>query len=401
MLKDENGHWIEDIGQLQRMANEFYIKLFSEDNIQREWHQTAITYPVIANDVMEKLAAPITQEEVRNAVFNMHPWKAPGPDGFPAGFYQKSWEIVGGAVWSFVDKVWRNPSVLSEVNHTDICLIPKITHPEYVKQFRPISLCNTNYKIVSKVVVERLKGCVANLVSPFQTGFVPGRNIHENIVVAKEMMHSMHRMNGKRGFFAIKVDLAKAYDKISWEFIWRVLVEIKFPEVLINVIMHSITSVWTNVKWNGARAEYFKPQRGIRQGDPISPYLFVLCMDKLSHLILHAVEEGKWNGIKAGRNGPVVSHLMFADDLLLFGEANEKQMHCVIDTLNQFCGMSGQEVSRDKTSILFSRNVERSMRSRLLHISSYKETNRFGNYLGVPLTGGAPKRSDFQYILDQ
>ncbi|MCH86827.1 RNA-directed DNA polymerase (Reverse transcriptase) [Trifolium medium] len=124
-------------------------------------------------------------------------------------------------------------------------------------------------------------------------------------------------------------------------------------------------------------------------------------MDKLSHLILHAVEEGKWNGIKAGRNGPVVSHLMFADDLLLFGEANEKQMHCVIDTLNQFCGMSGQEVSRDKTSILFSRNVERSMRSRLLHISSYKETNRFGNYLGVPLTGGAPKRSDFQYILDQ
>jgi hypothetical protein len=331
----------------------------------------------------------------------MHPWKAPGPDGFPACFYQKAWDIVGGTMWNFVDKVWKNPSVISEVNHTDICLIPKVTQPDHVKQFRPISLCNTNYKIVSKVVVERLKECITDLVSPFQTGFVPGRNIHENIVVAKEMMHSMHRMKGKRGFFAIKVDLAKAYDKISWEFIWRVLMEIKFPEVLINVIMHSVTSVLTNVKWNGARAEFFKPQRGIRQGDPISPYLFVLCMDKLSHLIMHAVEEGRWNGIKAGRHGPVVSHLMFADDLLLFGEANERQMQCVMDTMETFCSMSGQEVSIEKTSILFSRNVGRSVRSRLVHISGYKETNSFGNYLGVPLTGRAPKRSDFQYIIDQ
>jgi hypothetical protein len=124
-------------------------------------------------------------------------------------------------------------------------------------------------------------------------------------------------------------------------------------------------------------------------------------MDKLSHLIMHAVEEGRWNGIKAGRHGPVVSHLMFADDLLLFGEANERQMQCVMDTMETFCSMSGQEVSIEKTSILFSRNVGRSVRSRLVHISGYKETNSFGNYLGVPLTGRAPKRSDFQYIIDQ
>jgi hypothetical protein len=93
--------------------------------------------------------------------------------------------------------------------------------------------------------------------------------------------------------------------------------------------MHSVTSVETNVKWNGARSEYFRPQRGIRQGDPISPYLFVLCMDKLSHFILHEVNKGKWCCIKAGRNDPMVSHLIFADDLLLFREANELQMHAL------------------------------------------------------------------------
>jgi hypothetical protein len=173
-------------------------------------------------------------------------------------------------------------------------------------------------------------------------------------VVAQEMMHSMRKFKGKKGYFAIKVDLSKAYDKLNWNFIWRVLTEIKLPESIINIIMHSVTSVDTNVKWNGARAPYFRPQRGIRQGDPISPYLFVLCMDKLSHLILHGVEQGLWKTLRAGRNGPMVSHLMFADDLLLFGEANLNQINYVMEVLNLFCSMSGQEVSVEKTSILFS-----------------------------------------------
>jgi hypothetical protein len=331
----------------------------------------------------------------------MSPWKAPGPDGFPAGFYQKSWETVGSTVCDFVRNVWTKPSNISMVNQTDICLIPKIDQPEFVSQFRPISLCNTIYKIVSRVIVERLKECIPNLISPFQTGFVPGRNIHENIVVAKEMVHSMNKMKGRKGYFAIKVDLSKAYDKLSWEFIWRTLSEIKLPECLVNLIMHAVTSVETTVKWNGARAEYFRPQRGIRQGDPISPYLFVLCMDKLSHLIMHAVDTGAWHTFRAGRHGPFVSHLMFADDLLLFGEATENQMNCVIDILDQFCTMSGQEVSHEKTSILFSKNVTRGVKNKLVHLSTFRETSSLGKYLGVPLIGGAPKREDFQYIIDQ
>jgi hypothetical protein len=170
---------------------------------------------------------------------------------------------------------------------------------------------------------------------------------------------------------------------------------------MINLIMHAVTSVETNVKWNGARAEYFRPQRGIRQGDPISPYLFVLCMDKLSHLILHAVNRGEWKGIKAGRHGPTVSHLMFADDLLLFGEAQEGQMQCVIDVLNTFCGLSGQEVSQEKTSIFFSKNVSRGVKDKLLRISGFRETDELGRYLGVPLIGQAPRKRDFQYLVDQ
>lgn len=141
----------------------------------------------------------------------MGPWKAPGPDGYPAGFYQRSWNLVGVSTCEFVKHLWTNPHALAEINLTDICLIPKVKSPEFVDQFQPISLCNTLYKLVSKVVVNRLKTIIPLIISPYQTGFIPGRSIHENVVVAQEMIHSLNRMKGKTGYFAIKVDLYKAY----------------------------------------------------------------------------------------------------------------------------------------------------------------------------------------------
>ncbi|KAK2390438.1 hypothetical protein QL285_063981 [Trifolium repens] len=194
------------------MANDFYKKLFTRNQALFDWHETIVTYPKLSNEVLEKLNAPIANDEGRKAIFNMNPWKAPGPDGFPAGFYQKSWSIVGNHVCDFVREVWSNPGKILEVNQTDICLIPKIQHLEYISQFRPISFCNTIYKVVSKVVVELLKDCIPFIISPYQTGFVPGRNIHENIIVAQEMTHNMVKMKGRKGYVAIKVDLSKAYD---------------------------------------------------------------------------------------------------------------------------------------------------------------------------------------------
>lgn len=157
------------------------------------------------------------------------------------------------------------------------------------------------YKVLTKIVVNRLKPLLPHIISPNQTGFIPTRSIHENIVVAQEMMHSMRKIRGRNGFFVIKVDLMKAYDRLQWPFIHSVFVEVGLPDCMINIIMHCVESVRTNVMWNGSRAEFFCPNRGIRQGDPISPYLFVLCMDKLSHLIADAVDNGSWIPFRVGR----------------------------------------------------------------------------------------------------
>lgn len=142
---------------------------------------TGITFPALDRETKARLATPFSNEEVKNAIFNMRPWKAPGPNGFLAGFYQKSWRIIGSTVCEFVKRVC--PSLIVKVNQTDIFLIPKVASTEFVKQIRPISLCNTNYKIITKIMVDKLKECISNLVSRFQTGFILGQNIHDNIVL--------------------------------------------------------------------------------------------------------------------------------------------------------------------------------------------------------------------------
>jgi hypothetical protein len=142
------------------------------------------------------------------------------------------------------------------------------------------------------------------------------------------------------GFFVIKVDLSKAYDRLNWEFIHRVLLEVKIPDEMINVIMNCITFVQSNVLWNGNWTDFFSPHCGVRQRDPMSLYLFVLCMDNLSHLIVESSEKGEWKPMCAGRHGPLISHLMLANDLI-FGQAIEEGMTTVMQVLNKFCTMSG------------------------------------------------------------
>jgi len=249
------------------------------------WFQTTISYPPTDPTLLQGLSIPVTDKEIEVALFSMSPWKAPGPDGYPAGFFQKSWPMVKKGVCDYIKHLWANPHDVAQINKTDICLIPKFDKVEFVNQFRPISLCNVIYKILTKTIVNRLKPIIPNVISPYQTGFIPGRDIHENIIIAQEVVHSMKRMKGKNGFFMIKVDLSKAYDKLNWTFISNFLTELNIPTSLLNIIMNCIVFVESNVLWNGERTEFFHPGRGIRQGDPLSPYLFVFAIERSTLII--------------------------------------------------------------------------------------------------------------------
>ncbi|KAL5768232.1 hypothetical protein ACOSP7_014787 [Xanthoceras sorbifolium] len=165
-----------------------------------------------------------------------------------------------------------------ELNQTLITLIPKIPSPMDMSSFRPISLCNTSYKVISKIIVSRLKGLLTDLIRPNQVAFVPGRHIHDNIVVAQKILYKFRFAKSKKCFVAWKINLAKAYDKLQWDFIEKFLLEVGLCSNLITLIMFCVKSVSYRVVLNGEISNSFAPGCRIRQGDPISPSLSVCAL---------------------------------------------------------------------------------------------------------------------------
>jgi hypothetical protein len=192
-------------------------------------------------------------------------------------------------------------------------------------------------KVISKILVARIRLFLKKLISPNQVSFVPGRHISDNIVIAQEVLHKYQQSKGTKGFLAWKIDLSKAYDRLSWQFIESVLREAKIPIEIVNLIMNCVTTPSFQVCLNGELTESFTSKRGIRQGDPLSPYIFVLCMEKLSHLINYAIETKQWKPVRASGSGPFISHLFFADDLILFSEASDYQASVLKGCLDLFC----------------------------------------------------------------
>ena len=154
----------------------------------------------------------------------MAPFKAPGPDGLPLIFYQQYWHLIGKDVTTVVLTCLNSGKFLKAINHTYITLIPKVQNPEEVVEFRPISLCNVIYKIISKVLANRLKTLLPTIVSESQSAFIPGRLITDNILVAFETLHHMqHQKTGKLGSMALKLDMSKVYNRVEWRYLKGVM----------------------------------------------------------------------------------------------------------------------------------------------------------------------------------
>ncbi|GAU36844.1 hypothetical protein TSUD_213680 [Trifolium subterraneum] len=318
-------------------------------SIQETWIMMG-DFNEIANPDEKKGGAPVDIKNVKiltigsmiveckRALFDMGPNKAPGEDGYPALFFQHYWEIVGDSLHQYVNQVWSNPSLISSINNTMLVVIHKVDKPEFVSQFRPIALCNVTYKIITKIIVNRIKPLLNSIISPYQSSFIPGRTIHHNIIVAQEMVHSMSKMKGNKCFMSIKIDLKKAYDRLNWNFVEECLAE-------------------------------------------------------------YQVEANYWKPMHAGRSGPKISHLLFADDLLLFAEAYIEQAHCVMHCLEQFCLASGQNINSQKTQIFFSKNVDQRTRDDIVQHTGFTQVNNLGKYLGANIAPGRSTRGKFQHII--
>ena len=343
----------------------------------------------------------VTEEEIKAALWSLKAFKAPGPDGLHADFFQRFWLVVGRSISEEVLAVFREKKIPDYMNNTNIVLIPKTQGPESIGSYRPISLCNSVYKIVSKILVGRIRPLLDQLVSPCQTAFVPGQRGVDNAIIVQEIIYTIGRTKGKGGYMALKIDLEKAYDKLEWGFIRSMLIRFNFPNNLIEIIMSCISSVSTSVLFNGGSLDPFRPSRGIRQGDPLSPYIFILCMEFLDQLIQEKCEAKVWCPVKASRSGPSFSHLFFADDLVLFAKANAKSCNAIREVLDTFCRCSGQTVSDTKSRVYFSPNIDSDDREAFSDMLGFHQTDCLGKYLGFPIKHQGNNNQDFDFVLDR
>ncbi|CAL8169219.1 unnamed protein product [Prunus armeniaca] len=230
-LTDRNGVWREDGAAVQEIVVDYFTHLFTANGRRREDILLNTVEPCVTQAMNDSLLASFTEQEVKHAVFQMYPTKAPGPDGMPPVFFQKYWHIVGNDVSRAIINFLSSGRLLHKINFTHVVLIPKVKNPKDMTQLRPISLCNVLFKIASKVLANHLKIILPSLISPSQSAFVSGRLISDNSVLAAEIIHCLRsRRRGKKGFLALKLDMSKAYDRIEWPFLEEMMKKLGFAE---------------------------------------------------------------------------------------------------------------------------------------------------------------------------
>ncbi|PKA62730.1 putative mitochondrial protein [Apostasia shenzhenica] len=283
-------------------------------------------------------------------------------------------------------------------NDTVVTLVPKIPHASEAKHFRPISLCNTIYKIIAKILVHRLKSLLPSLISIEQGAFIPGRSISDNCILAQDLIHKLHTSEASNGLFLIKADMEQAFDRISWFFLDCMLNIMAFPPTWRKWIMMCVTNPRYTILINGRRSAWITAKRGLRQGCPLSPYLFIICSEFLSHLIRHKVASGCLHGIKLSPRGSPHHHFLFADDVLLCAEADVNSAASLNWALTTYCTISGQKVNVNKSSILFSPKTPKHRRSSIRCCFDMREESNW-TYLRIPLRKRRPSKDDFTDLL--
>ncbi|XP_071695705.1 uncharacterized protein [Rutidosis leptorrhynchoides] len=281
----------------------------------------------------------VSNAEIKNAIFDIDGDKAADPDGYSSQFFKKAWNIVGDDVCKAIKEFFHTGELIGGINSTLISLIPKLDTPNKVSDFRSIACCNVLYKCISKILVNRMKQGLKKLVNINQSAFMPGRAIKDNILVTQKLLKGYNRIHGFKRC-ALKIDLQKAYDTVSWVFLKAILVKFGFHSKMIGWIMKCVSTtkffIWINDEIKG----YFKGGRGLRQADPISPYLFTLVMEVLNLILAHRIKDNVPFKYHVGCKEMKLTHVCFADDLFVFCHADICSVKIIKQALNEFSDVS-------------------------------------------------------------
>lgn len=389
-----NGMDIDDPVIIQREFMHFFINKWQKSDA------TLLNWPIFAaGPAIEQhnahlLCAEISMEEVWAAVRSMGTNRSPGLDGITSSFIKNFWEIVKNEFFSAIQDFFATGLMPEHWKHTLIVLIPKIENACTPSNFRPISLCQSVYKIVAKILVNRLKGMLPRLISDEQAAFVPRRSISNHCLLAQEIINKFKHSTSLEGFMALKIDMEQAYDRMNWDALQQVMTLMKFPPQFINWITNCVTMPKFSLLINGEHTQWIEAGCGFRQGCPLSPYLFILCSELLS-MAFH--QRGEHLGVAISNGGTTVSHLLYADDILIASRASLSAARAITTIVNNYCSWTGQRINIAKSSVMFSKSTKAYKANRIARSLGYHKVQEF-DYLGIKLTCRALRCSDFSNI---
>ena len=335
--------------------------------------------------VMEgtSLICPFTKSEVKTAVGDCDGYKSPGPDGIPLGFIKDFWLDLKGDVMRFVLEFHRNGRLSKGINSTITALIPKIDNPQRLTNFHPIALVGCLYKILAKLLANRLRQVMGIVISYTQSTFVKDCQNLDGILVANEVVDEARKL--KKELLLFKVYFEKAFDSVDWGYLDDVMGKMMFPNLWRKWMKECVSTATASILVNGNPTEEFQLQRGLRQGDPLSPFLFLLVAEGLNVLMTSAVNLNMFTGYSIGTHTPtVLSHLQFADDTLLLGVKSWANVRALRAILVIFENMSDLKVNYHK-SMLVGINIVESWLQEATSILSCKIGRIPFKYLGLPI----------------
>nr|GEU49601.1 RNA-directed DNA polymerase, eukaryota [Tanacetum cinerariifolium] len=288
-----DGMWVDDPRKVKKQFVDQFSARFSKPN--KKCVSIQMDFPKkISDDQLRDLERDVTNEEIKMAVWHCGTEKAPGPDGFTFGFYRRFWYLIHEDVSAAVRYFFLHFDIPKGCNSSFIALIPKIPNPNLINDFRPISLIGSMYKIIAKILANRLVGVLDDIVNETQSAFIANRQILDGPFILNEVLQWC-KMKKKQALI-FKVDFEKAYDSVRWDFLDEVLRKFGFRDKWCKWIKCCLTSSRGSIIVNGSPTEEFQFGRGLKQGDPLSPLLFILIMESL-HLSFQRIVDAAPTGV--------------------------------------------------------------------------------------------------------